>query len=210
MRKEIIGDATLYLGDCREILPQIGHVAAVITDPPYPDYYVDEYKYFDGILKSIEGINCRQFVFWTSKVDFPLSYTAIHIWDKMVGVASSYERIYERNGQKNYKLFNAPVISNKVSAQMASDIYTGHPSQKPIRLMNEIVESHTKRGNIILDPFCGSGSTGRACIKSGRKFIGVELCQKWFDLSCKLLEEAQKQTSLFDFDVRELKQESLL
>ncbi len=72
-----------------------------------------------------------------------------------------------------------------------------HPTEKPISLMSEIITDFTKPGQIILDGFLGSGSTGVACIKTGRKFIGIERDPKWFDLSCRRIEQAYKQPDFF-------------
>lgn len=72
-----------------------------------------------------------------------------------------------------------------------------HPTEKPVPLMLEIVADFTQREQTILDPFCGSGTTGVACVKSGRKFIGIEQNEKWFDLSCRRIEAAYKQPDMF-------------
>lgn len=72
-----------------------------------------------------------------------------------------------------------------------------HETQKPIRLMTDLVKLFSNQGDTVLDPFMGSASTGVACVKLGRKFIGIELDQKYFDLSCRRIEEAYKQPDLF-------------
>lgn len=73
-----------------------------------------------------------------------------------------------------------------------------HPTEKPAPLMREIVADFTKPGQTIGDPFMGSGTTGVACLALGRKFIGIEQDERWFDLSCRRIEEAHKQPRLFD------------
>ena len=95
---------TIYNEDCLETMKRIpdGTIDLILTDPPYPDYLVDEYQYKDGILDFLTGINCRQIIFWSAKAPFPLDYTAIHIWDKKVPT-TPYERIFERNGKTHYK-----------------------------------------------------------------------------------------------------------
>ena len=190
-----MSEVTLYHGDCLEILPTLeaGSVDAVITDPPYPDYYKDEYLYFDGILEPIDRLNCLQLVFWTAKEPFPLNYSAIHIWDKKTGCGSEYERIYERNGNKNYKMFRYYLINSTVAASYTGDEYTGHKSQKPIRLLRDLVEKYTSPGDTILDPFMGSGTTGVACVQTGRNFIGIEIDKEYFDIAEKRIKEAQLQ-----------------
>jgi site-specific DNA-methyltransferase (adenine-specific) len=191
VRREVIGNATLYLGSCLEFI-QLLVSDAVVTDPPYPDQHADRYRYTDGTLEQLK-IN-KGFVFWTAKRDFPLPYSAIHIWDKKTGAGSEYERIYEIGGQKNYKVFRHYLINSTMAARYAKDTYTGHPSQKPIALMRELVQ-RTK--GAVLDPFMGSGSTGVACAELGRKFIGVEIESVFFEIACQRIENAQRQERLF-------------
>lgn len=72
-----------------------------------------------------------------------------------------------------------------------------HPTEKPRRLMAEIVADFTNPGDTILDPFMGSGTTGVAAVMLGRTFIGIEQDATYFDLACRRLEQAQRQGSLF-------------
>jgi len=171
-------------------------IDAVITDPPYPDYYADEYLYKDGLIDFLGDVNCRQFVFWTSKVEFPLDYSAIHIWDKKTGCGSEYERIFERNGHKNFKVFRHYLINSTVAASFTGDTFTGHKSQKPIKLIRELIEKFTKPGDTILDPFMGSGTTGVACVQTGRSFIGIEIDPAYFAIAERRIAEAQAQPRL--------------
>lgn len=189
--------ATLYLGDCLEYMKTMPDksVDAVITDPPYPDYHVDDYKYFDGILEPLLRLTCRQFIFWTSKEPFPLDYTAIHIWDKKTGAGSEYERIFERNGNKNYKVFRHYLINSTVAASFTGDVFTGHPSQKPKQLLLDLLKYCS--ADTIFDPFMGSGTTGVACVQLGRNFIGCEIDPKHFAIAEKRIKQAQLQEPLF-------------
>jgi site-specific DNA-methyltransferase (adenine-specific) len=194
----IIGDCTLYLGDCLEIMQGMDNksVDAVITDPPYPDYYAEKYKYQDGILNPLKSFDCRQFIFWTAKQKFPLDYTAVHIWDKKTGCGSEYEKIYERNGNKNYKVFRYYLINSTVAASFTGDIFTGHPSQKPIKLITKIIIDYIDEFRIVLDPFMGSGTTGVACVQTGREFIGIEIDPGYFEIACKRIRDANQQMRL--------------
>jgi DNA modification methylase len=72
-----------------------------------------------------------------------------------------------------------------------------HETQKPVRLMSELVRLFTNVGETVLDPFMGSASTGVACVKLQRKFIGIELEERYFEASCKRIEEAYRQPDLF-------------
>ncbi len=186
-------DVTLYCGDCLEILPTLaaGSVDAVITDPPYPDYHADKYR--QTPIDFLAGLNCRQLVFWSSKVDFPLDYTAIHIWDKKTGCGSEYERIFDRNGGKAYRVFRHYLINSTVAASFTGDTFTGHPSQKPNKLLVELIEKFTNPGDLILDPFMGSGTTGVACVQTGRRFVGIEIDPNYYAIAEKRIKEAQMQ-----------------
>jgi site-specific DNA-methyltransferase (adenine-specific) len=194
-RKEIIGDCTLYLGDCRDVLPTLGKVDAVVTDPPYPDWLAEKYNYKPDGIDFLNKINCRQIVFWSTKEDFPLGYSARHVWDKKTGCGSEYEFAYERNGQRNFKMFRHYLINSDVAASFTGDVWTGHKSQKPIALMIDMV-AHVS-AKIILDPFMGSGTTGVACVKLGRKFIGIELDESYFNIACERIRKAYAQPDMF-------------
>jgi DNA modification methylase len=72
-----------------------------------------------------------------------------------------------------------------------------HPNEKPLGLCSHFISLHTIPDQLVLDPFMGSGSTGVACANLGRKFIGVELEPKYFDIACKRIDQAQRQGKLF-------------
>ncbi len=166
----------------------------VITDPPYPDYHTELYGYKDGIIDFLNNFYCRQFIFWSAKVEFPLNnITAIHIWNKKCGVGSMYERIFERYGGKEYKVFNNYLINSDVAAQYTGDIFFNHPSQKPIKLMEKIINNFTKENDIIFDPFCGTGSTLLAAKHLKRNFIGIEISPEY----CEIARNRLKQDLLF-------------
>jgi len=198
MKHEILAPGIeIYQGDCRDIISTFEdkQFDAVITDPPYPDYYIEEYKYFDGILEPLKRFDCRQLVFWSAKVNFPLDYTAIHIWDKAIGI-SSYERIFERNGQYNYKIYREMSIFSSVRAQIAGDKYCGHKSQKPSRLIRKLLLEFTNKDDTILDSFMGTGTTGVACVQTGRKFTGIEIDPEYYEIAKKRIKEALMQPRL--------------
>lgn len=72
-----------------------------------------------------------------------------------------------------------------------------HPTEKPLPLMRDLVADFTAPGQVICDPFMGSGTTGVACSQLGRAFVGIEQNERWFDLSCRRIEEAYRQPRLF-------------
>jgi len=174
----------IVCADCREILPLIPDksVDLVLTDPPYPDQHPE---YGDCDISFLANLVCRQVIFWSAKVDFPLDYTAIHIWDKMTGCASEYERIYERNGQYNYKVWSRHKLANKIDANYQHDVFYGHKSQKPANLISKMVAYFSKKNDLILDMFLGTGTTAYCAKKLNRKCIGIEIEEKYCEISAK-------------------------
>jgi site-specific DNA-methyltransferase (adenine-specific) len=73
-----------------------------------------------------------------------------------------------------------------------------HPTVKPTALMRYLCRLVTPAGGTVLDPFAGSGSTGKAAVSEGFRFIGIEKQDEYFDIACKRIECAQRQGSLFD------------
>jgi len=189
------GAIQLHRGDCLTIMPGLEAVDCVVTDPPYPDYYAKEYQYNFAAIEALGSFDVKQFVFWTAKEPFPLDYSSVHIWDKKCGCASQYERIFERNGQHNFKMFRYYLINSTVAANYARDIFFNHPSQKPLALIKELVK---QTGGTILDPFMGSGTTAIAAIRTGRRrFIGIEIDEGYFDIAVKRIEEELRNPPLF-------------
>jgi DNA modification methylase len=182
---------TLYNADCREVAKFV-KCDFILTDPPYPDYYADEYGYFPPMF--LNDFSCRQLVFWSSRADFPLSWTARHVWDKRKGGAgSAYEFIYERNGQAENWVFNYISANNSVRASFGKDLFYGHKSQKPIQLMRRLINDFVPTDSIIFDPFSGSGSTLAAARDLGYQAVGCEVSEKW----CSVSVERLAQQSLF-------------
>jgi len=84
-----------------------------------------------------------------------------------------------------------------------------HETQKPLRLMSSLVSLFTKPGDLVLDPYMGSATTGVACIKSGRRFIGIERDERYFDICCRRIDETLKQGDIFTEAPKPAKQEAL-
>lgn len=85
-----------------------------------------------------------------------------------------------------------------------------HPTEKPTKLMKEILGDFTNCGETILDPFMGSGTTGVAAVQMGRRFIGIEMDADYFEIACKRVREAQRQDDLFIERPAKVKQEAML
>lgn len=222
MKKVEIGDATLYLGDCSDILPTLGKVDAVITDPPYGigmDGGNVGYKGFNNFEKldwdkttpSKDLINAclsagEKSIFWGGNYfNLPPSRCWL-IWDKGAGFKN---RSYAE-AEMAWTSFDANVRIFQYDPLAKGD-YKGkhHPTMKPVSLMAWCIE---QAGDVetILDPFMGSGTTGVAAIQMGRKFIGIEREPKYFEIACKRIEQAYAQGQLFAPEPVKQVQESLL
>jgi DNA modification methylase len=223
-RREVIGDATLILGDCREVLPTIGRFGAVVTDPPYGigadvaasknkgkwgwidygetnwDAQRPEREVFDLML----ACSAEQII-WGGNyfTDFLPPTMQWLVWDK---------------GQRNFSLADCEFAwSSQTKAARIFDyarskaLHDGkeHPTQKPVQLMQWCLE-FIPAASSILDPFAGSGTTGVACVNLGRTFTGIEREPSYFDIACRRIEEAYKQPRLFADPIPQPKQEALL
>lgn len=203
-RVERIGAATLYLGDCRDILPTLGKVDAVVTDPPY------------GLGNKMQGGT------WGAKPGFK----EMLVWDEAAPERELLDSVISAGAEAilwGGQYFPLPparcwLLWNKVNAvPTMADFETawttldrpskrydgnvgrveyGHPTQKPIQLMLWTL-GFVPKAQTILDPFMGSGTTGVACARLGRRFIGIEIEPRYFDIAVRRIEEAQRQSDLF-------------
>ena len=192
-----IGRATLYLGDCRDILPTLPKVDAVVTDPPYPNNAGHFVEGIDAAKDFIAKFDCEHWmVFWTEIETPPVRHplVAVHIWHRTnTNRPDNYEPIFEfnANGEKRAsRVLPHCVIFPGLTGIEA----TGHPTEKNVALMKDLLK---RAGPRILDPFMGSGTTGVAAVQMGRDFIGIEREPKYFDIACKRIEDAQRQGDFF-------------
>lgn len=224
MREEIIGNARLILGDCREVLPAVGRVDAVVTDPPYAvpttiaqkrtitrsvgDLSIIEYAMQAYLGAAVDMLmpNGRVFVFCDGTsypVFFRVLYgrvqTALLIWNKgRFGMGREFRKQHEL--VMHGWLPETPIFGDGVGrsdileyAPVPTEQRT-HPAEKPVALISDLLRPC---GHIVLDPFMGSGTTGVACAKLGRSFIGIEIEPKFFDIACRRIEAAQRQADMF-------------
>ena len=205
-----IGNATLYLGDCMDILPTLDKVDAVITDPPYGINF--KYESHDDNLKDWENL---------INITLPMMKT---ISKFVVMPACQIKRLgwWYKNHEPDWLIcwhkgshghlasigFNdwEPHVCFGKPPRMMHDYFSmaggwddnGHPCPKPLRYADWLVDRSTKANNTVLDPFMGSGTTGVAAIQLGRKFIGIEREPKYFEIACKRIEQAVAQGQLFE------------
>ena len=199
-----IGDATLYHGDCLEILPTLDKVDAVVTDPPYGlgerwsggtwganPMYADA-KQWD-VAVSQQTIN--------SLID---KAAASIIWGGNYYAMPpsrcwlSWRKSSQMETMADFELawtsLDRP--AKEILENRNPDGKRDHPTQKPIRVM-EWTLGFVENAECILDPFMGSGTTGVACANLGRKFIGIEIERKYFDIACERIDAAYAQGRLF-------------
>lgn len=211
MTEETIGGARLILGDCMDILPTLGKVDAVITDPPYGIEYQSNLtpgKYGkllgdDGTidLSFILHMSCPVLAFGANCYPNQLPHRGRWLcWDKRTAdgacdamLGSPFELAWcnKTSGfDKIVRILHGGVVN-------ADGGKREHPTQKPVRLMVQCIEWVAALSQTILDPFMGSGTTGVAAIQLGRKFIGIEREPKYFSIACRRIEQAAKQGQLF-------------
>lgn len=199
-----IGDAVLYHGNCLEILPTLPKVDAVVTDPPYGIGFAAQptnYQRAAG-MKPASWDNAR-----AERLSDLLSLAEIQV----VWGGNYYELPPSRGwlswfkpdappSMANFELAwtnqdrNARQIQQSIAATNAERV--GHPTQKPLVVM-EWTLSQFPTAETILDPFMGSGTTGVACVNLGRKFIGIEIERRYFDIACERIDAAYRQRRLF-------------
>lgn len=215
MDKVVIGNATLYLGDCADILPTLGQFDAVVTDPPYgigeskgrnksrgklavsKDYGDDDWDN-EPITKDaidlIRDISKWQIIFGGNYFELPPTKCWL-IWDKENGATDfadaelAWTNLNKAVRLKRY-MWHGMLRANK---EPRGD----HPTQKPIGIMEWVISHLPQDVESIIDPYMGSGTTGVACMNMKKQFIGIERERKYFDIACKRLDDAQRQVDLF-------------
>ena len=188
-----------------DILPTIGKVDAVITDPPYGlaeklqggswgKKYEGLYKDWDAtapelLVKQVLTFSDKAIVWGGNYFSLPVSRCWL-VWIKRdaVKTMAGCEMAWT-NFDTNAKFFDWTIAATNLER-------VAHPTQKPLALMKWCIE-RASNPETILDPFMGSGTTGVAAIQLGRKFIGIEREPKYFDIACKRIEQAHAQGKLF-------------
>jgi site-specific DNA-methyltransferase (adenine-specific) len=232
IEKVIIGDATLYCGDCLLILPTVGRVDAIVTDPPYGILNLENGQ-STAIRKSARSqgsgklkdriMNTSEFswdiapapevfdllramseeqIIWGGNY-FPLPPArGILAWDK--------DQPWPNFSQVEiaWTSLNRPAALFRKNNALGSP-GKSHPTQKPVSLMAWCLD-FLPDAQLVLDPFMGSGTTGVAAIQLGRKFIGIERESKYFDIACERMEQAVGQGKLFAPEQTKQEQGALL
>jgi site-specific DNA-methyltransferase (adenine-specific)/modification methylase len=211
----IIGNATLYLGDCRDILPTLGKVDAVVSDWPYgigeaagknasrsalavaKDYGDDKWddNPIDAELVALTRAAGRwNILFGGNYYECPPTSCWL-IWDKENGTTDfadcelAWTNLPKAVRRLRY-MWNGMLRAN-------GEARGDHPTQKPIGVMKWAIGLLPEPNETILDPFMGSGTTGVAAVQMGRKFIGIEREERYFQIARKRIEDAQRQGDMF-------------
>jgi site-specific DNA-methyltransferase (adenine-specific) len=220
VEKVEIGDATLYCGDCLEMLPTLGRVDVTITDPPYgvelgngsdfrggkhglakrkyESYHDSLQNFIDEIVPRINlslSLSDRGAIFCNNNLhELPKP-------DVIGGVylpSATGRHCWGFNSFSPVSFYGkAPGLNNgsRPSAIRSTELaeINGHPCPKPIGWMKWLVSHASLPGHTVVDPFMGSGTTGVACIQLGRKFIGIERERKYFDIACERIAKEHAQ-----------------
>ena len=229
MRVEKIGDAVLHLGDARDVMsgfPECLRVDALIWDPPwgigfseYESHKDKPEEYPDFIRDLLEKAETHVgdgwcVVFQGAKRAWEWSALIQREW-RLMACAKNFTQILPGKGpiwSTDFALF-WPVGKPRVEGGKGRDYHVaitsdmrsrpkGHPCPRPLDQMTYIVNCFTEHGFTVLDPTMGSGTTGVACANLGRKFIGIEIEPKYFDIALQRIEAAYNQPRLFDEDVQ--------
>lgn len=215
----IIGNATLYLGDCMDILPALPKVDAVITDPPYEisalgggiggkrQYLTDIRGHIDAgfdvsILARFENWLCfcgkPQLMDLMQQAEKQALRWQLLTWNKTNPTPLSNNN-YLPDTEYMVHAFKAHHYEGKSRFVVGQVEKSGfdHPTVKPQYVMQKAIKSASRAGDVVLDCYMGTASTGVAAIQLGRSFIGIEREPKYFDIACKRIEQAVAQGQLF-------------
>ena len=211
-----IGNALLYLGDCRDILPTLTVGGAIVTDPPYGIGHskgasgkcVAGRRSLRRNVATIHGddrpfdpscvMHYDQIILWGSNhFAERLPHGRWLAWDKLDGMAEfdSYSDVEFAwmKGRGKYRIFSH--LWKGVCQGSEKGERRRHPTQKPVALMKWCIAMTTDP--VVIDPYMGSGTTGVAAAMLGRRFVGIEIDRGHFDVACKRIEEAQRQGDMF-------------
>ena len=153
------------------------------------------FRYISHIVDELERCNMvvKDVIKWIKTNPMPRNTNRRYVQDTefaVWAVNSKAKWVFNKKNNTPYlrAQFETPTVSGKER--------TSHPTQKSLRLMEEIISIHTNPDDIIIDPFMGSGTTGVACVQTGRNFIGIEIDPTYFAIAERRIKEAQLQERL--------------
>ena len=206
-RVEVIGNATLYLGDCLEILPTLGKVDAVVTDPPFGvgnfiqvtgNKRSEKVTWNDtpppsSVFSLMRDMSTHRIIWGANFFNCFEPRGGCIVWDKAQLMPNfSKAEIASCTHNKKTEIVRIPWTNFTAAHKKEST----HPCERPVQLYEWCLD-YLPYSDLALDPFMGSGTTGVACMNLGRKFIGIEIEPKYFDIACERIENAQRQIRMF-------------
>jgi len=216
------GNVRLYLGDCRDVLPTLdrGSIDAVIADPPYGmDWDTDTSRFSGGEQEVSRGKEWAERVRGDAEpfdpspwLDFPrvILFGSNHfaarlpigttlVWIKRnPGAFGSFLSDAEVAWMKGgHGVYCVSWVNGQLACHRESGGVRAHPSQKPIEVMRWMIRKAGTLGTV-LDPYMGSGTTGIAAVREGRKFIGIEIDAAYFEIARRRIDAELAQGQLFD------------
>ena len=230
------GNVRLLLGDCLEVLPTMepGSIDAIVSDPPYGigfkyeshDDTTDGYGEF--VWTAIElaerlcrpgspvfvwqaMLNIRKLVFWfprewrlfAAAKNFvqmrptPMQYA----FDPVIVWWTPGKPWAAGTASRDFHIGNTANTLNR-----GADYAFGHPCARPLDQVQHIVEQWARPGGVVIDPFMGSGTTGVACIRTDRRFVGIEIERKYWEIAVRRCKDELGRFPLFDASDRRPKQ----
>jgi site-specific DNA-methyltransferase (adenine-specific) len=227
-REDLAEGVTLYCGDCREVLPTLGKFEAVITDPPYgvnfaewdANFPADDY--WTAIsAAATDGANV---IVIPGEAKFPEKFDILRRHFDYQWVIPWYKPNASQFGKTGYSKHSLiwwlskgepitrPSMIDVIVGylNLDEDKLQGHPSPKPIRVMATLARNFAGETETILDPFMGSGTTGVAAVKEYRRFVGIEIEPKYFDISRRRISDALSRPDLFRPAARPIEKQQTL
>jgi len=223
-RVETIGAATLYLADSREVVAGLRGVSVTVTDPQYgvklgertgtSRYLNEPYSATEDSPEYVRNV-CVPIVQACLTLAPRLAMTpgnkCMWMYPEPADVGIWYNPASTNRGKWGFSFANAFIFyygrdphnvgrgmrPNSLSGACDSVDDIDHPCPKPLLFTRWLVERASLAGEIVLDPFMGSGTTGVAAVTMGRRFIGIEIEPRYFEIACRRIEEAQRQRDLF-------------
>lgn len=215
-KKVEIGNAMLYCGDCREVLETLPRADVVMTDPVWPNVPEGLLQGHDRPYELLEEaigamrLPKRLVIVMRSDSDprflsavtpllpFFLAQVMQYVMPGYIGRVLGGNEIAYSFGEPIKSAPGVRVIPGmSPKVQPKGRKANGHPCSRAIEHFDWLMRWHTEDGDTVIDPFMGSGTTGVAAVRAGRKFVGIEIEPKYFEIACRRLEEAQQQTDLF-------------
>jgi site-specific DNA-methyltransferase (adenine-specific) len=187
--ERIIGRAILWLGDNADLLPMLRGWDCVVTDPPYGMNKGAWDAEIPDWIPLVGPVPIAAFCGVIGMRDYPPAQ-----WTGAWVRPASTQRIGALKGFNNWEpilFYNMPSLDNDVISCPNIHEDTGHPTTKPTPLMRRLVAKMPP--GTVLDPFMGSGTTGIAAVEAGRQFIGIERDERYYEIACRRIEEAQRQ-----------------